>query len=79
MAGGAASAFASSRSTGSLRFVEACAGADVKALDKDGWTALILASMNNHEAVVRLLIDKGADVGADVKAEDKDGSMALVK
>jgi ankyrin repeat protein len=37
--------------------------------------ALFLASMNGHEAVARLLIDKGADV----TARNKDGWMALVK
>jgi hypothetical protein len=33
------------------------------------------ASTDGHEAVARLLIDKGADV----KAQDKDGSTALIK
>jgi ankyrin repeat protein len=47
-----------------LRFVEACAGADVKAQDNSGSTAVILASINGHEAVPRLLIEKGADVKA---------------
>jgi ankyrin repeat protein len=35
----------------------------------------MLASTTGHEAVARLLIDKGADV----KAQDKDGSTALIK
>jgi len=50
-------------------------GADVKAQDNDGWTALIWASRNGREAIARLLIDKGADV----KAQTNDGSTALVK
>lgn len=49
-------------------------GADINAQDKDGSTALILASDKGHEAVVRLLIDKGAGVNA----QNKDGSTALI-
>lgn len=37
-------------------------GADVKTADEDGWTSLHQASWNGHEAVARLLIEKGADV-----------------
>ncbi len=39
-------------------------GADVNAKDKGGGTALMMAINNNHAGVVRLLIDKGADVNA---------------
>jgi ankyrin repeat protein len=34
------------------------------------------ASKNGHKAIVRLLIDKGADVN--VKGQKKDGSTALI-
>ena len=45
--------------------------ADVAVADRRGWTALYLASSNRHEAVVRLLLEKGANVKA------KDGGMAM--
>jgi ankyrin repeat protein len=38
-------------------------GTDIKAKDSSGWTALDGAAMGGHEAVVRLLVEKGADVG----------------
>ena len=31
---------------------------------KDGWTALHQAAINGHEAVVRLLLDNGANIEA---------------
>ena len=39
-------------------------GADVNAKDKDGMTALIVASRNGHREVVEMLISNGADVNA---------------
>jgi uncharacterized protein len=40
------------------------AGADVRARDASGRTALLAATHGNHEAAARLLIDAGADVNA---------------
>ncbi len=40
------------------------AGADVRARDAAGRTALLAATHGNHEAAARLLIDAGADVNA---------------
>ncbi|XP_044153104.1 fibronectin type 3 and ankyrin repeat domains protein 1 [Bufo gargarizans] len=37
------------------------AGADVNVKDKDGKTPLMVAALNNHERLVRLLIENGAD------------------
>ncbi len=39
-------------------------GANVNARFKDGFTALMLASLTNHPAIVKLLLGKGADVNA---------------
>ena len=39
-------------------------GADVNAQEKNGGTALMLASSNGHTDIAKLLIDKGADVNA---------------
>ncbi|XP_071986930.1 fibronectin type 3 and ankyrin repeat domains protein 1 isoform X2 [Engystomops pustulosus] len=39
------------------------AGADVNVKDKDGKTPLMVAALNNHERLVRSLIEKGADCG----------------
>ena len=38
------------------------AKADVNKAEKDGWTPLLVAAENGHEAVVRALLEKGADV-----------------
>ncbi|KAK3934350.1 hypothetical protein QBC46DRAFT_359079 [Diplogelasinospora grovesii] len=38
--------------------------ADVEAKDEDGWTLLLWAAKNGHEAVVQQLLEKGADVEA---------------
>ena len=38
--------------------------ADVNAKDRDGWTALIVASQNGHQNVVQALIAARADVNA---------------
>ncbi|KAG9346086.1 hypothetical protein JZ751_007904, partial [Albula glossodonta] len=37
------------------------AGADVNARDKNGKTPLMVAVLNNHEKLVQLLLEKGAD------------------
>ncbi|HCB64046.1 MAG TPA: hypothetical protein DEP20_01590, partial [Fusobacteria bacterium] len=39
-------------------------GSEVKAVDKDGWTALMLAAKNGHREVCEMLIEKGAEVKA---------------
>jgi ankyrin repeat protein len=58
-------------------------GANIEAKASNGWTALRWASSNGHEAVVKLLLEKGADVelllekGADVDAKDRAGKTAL--
>ena len=41
--------------------------------DKDGWTPLYLASIRGALEVVRLLLERGADV----KVKDKNGETAL--
>lgn len=47
---------------------------DSNATNKLGWTPLLLASENGYEAVVRLLIEKGAEVNA----IDEDRSTPLL-
>ncbi|KAJ3075189.1 hypothetical protein HDU98_008915 [Podochytrium sp. JEL0797] len=37
------------------------AGAEVDCTDRNGWTPLIWASANNHDVIVQLLLDHGAD------------------
>lgn len=49
-------------------------GADVNATDKDGNTALILATTRGDEPTVQLLLEKGANVNA----RDKYNSTALI-
>ena len=45
-----------------LRLIDG--GADVKSKDWDGWTALHVAAFKDHEPVVRILLDAGADLAA---------------
>ena len=40
-----------------------------------GWTALMIASMNGHDIVVSLLIEKGADINF----QDNEGESTLIK
>jgi ankyrin repeat protein len=49
-------------------------GADVNAKNKDGKTALMLASDKGNLEAVKLLLDKGAEVNA----KNKDGKTALL-
>ncbi|KAH0537649.1 hypothetical protein FGG08_005562 [Glutinoglossum americanum] len=48
-------------------------GADVEVKYPDGQTALALAVLNRHKAIVKLLPEKGADI----EAEDRNGRTAL--
>ena len=48
-------------------------GADVNAVDSDGFTVLHLAVANNHKNIVELLVAKGADINA----KDDDGFTPL--
>jgi len=50
-------------------------GADVNARDKNGWTLLYLACWQHHPAMVRLLLEAGADVGA--RMTEIDGRTCL--
>ncbi|KAI5840050.1 ankyrin repeat-containing domain protein [Morchella snyderi] len=49
-------------------------GADIKDMDKDGWTALHCAAYSGHGPVVKLLLE----MGADIKDMDKDGLTAIL-
>jgi len=42
-------------------------GADVNAVDSDGFTVLHLAVANNHKNIVELLVAKGADINANTR------------
>lgn len=48
---------------------------NVAAKDGDGWTALQRAAWHRHEAVVRLIVERGADIAA----KDGNGWTALGK
>ena len=50
------------------------AGADVNALDKLGYPALVFAALNGLDETVRILLRNGADVDA----QDEDGDCALM-
>ncbi len=50
------------------------AGADINAVDKDGWTALTWASWSGLNTVAAKLIE----LGADLKLADKKGNTALM-
>ena len=50
------------------------AGADVEAVDDEGWRALVWASLKGHADVVEVLLANGAKVDA----EDEDGDTALM-
>ena len=41
--------------------------------NNNGWTALIYAAANNHESMVSLLIDRGADINS----KNSNGNTAL--
>ena len=49
-------------------------GADIEAREVSGWTALMLASVNDRVAAVELLLDRGADI----EARRDDGDTALM-
>ncbi|MFA5106679.1 MAG: ankyrin repeat domain-containing protein, partial [Candidatus Micrarchaeia archaeon] len=51
------------------------AGADVNAKDRDGYTALMVASYWGHMDIVKLLIAAGADVNA----KSETGYTALIE
>jgi ankyrin repeat protein len=48
-------------------------GSGLTAAEKDGWTALHVAAQNGNESVVKLLVERGADV----KGISKDGWTAI--
>jgi hypothetical protein len=50
-------------------------GADVNAKDKEGWTALMMATLHGKIEIVKLLID----MGVDVNANDNYGQTALIE
>ncbi len=50
--------------------------ADINAIDQDGYTALINAAQNNHDAVVRLLINAQANIEIIV---NRNGNTALIE
>ena len=46
---------------------------DLNVETKDGWTALVLAALNEHTKIVELLVKNGVDLSV----KDKDGKTAL--
>jgi ankyrin repeat protein len=55
------------------RWCDYCWSTETK--NNKGRTALLSAAWNGHEAVARLLLEKGADI----EAEDLDGRTALLE
>ena len=53
-------------------------GAGVNASDKDGWTALCIASYAGHEEIAVMLLAAGAKVNARITQADASGSTALM-
>lgn len=51
------------------------AGAHVEAVDKGGYSALMLAASNNHAALIELLHEHGADLN---RQENTNGDSALI-
>ena len=49
--------------------------ADVNALNKNGYTALMFASLNGHTDIVKLLIEKGANIDAGINLENETALM----
>jgi ankyrin repeat protein len=49
-------------------------GANIEATDSDGWTALMLATYNEHAPTCALLLEKGANI----EAKDNIGRTALM-
>jgi hypothetical protein len=49
------------------------AGADLDATDGEGWSPLLNASINGHLAVVKALLEAGAETGLEVDGSDARG------
>ena len=49
-------------------------GAEVIAVDEDGWTAIMMAALGGHLTCLQLLVDGGADLNA----TSKDGRTTIV-
>lgn len=54
------------------------AGAALEATDWAGWTALAWAALGHHDAVIRLLVDAGADVDAVARAGKNSGTPLML-
>jgi len=50
-------------------------GADPRAQDESGWTALMVAAMQGHVRLASMLLASGADL----EAKDSDGRTALLR
>lgn len=52
-------------------------GVDIDMTDKNGYTALMMATKNRYEKIVKLLLDKGADVdiAREVKSDHEDFTL----
>ena len=46
-----------------------CRGADIECLDKDNYTPLLIAASTGHTAVVKLLLERGANLEAKNKQD----------